>query len=107
MARVTAKMREIGAKLVLAVDPGQLQPIEAGTPFRDVVARHGATARKTIGRQRENWQKAAPRELAAGQIPEALARYSKGGAVSHNTDCAEAIEALDASYAMDAQANPG
>lgn len=45
LARVSTKCREIGAKLVLVGDPEQLQPIEAGTPFRDLVARHGAAHR--------------------------------------------------------------
>ncbi|MEO0363540.1 MAG: AAA family ATPase, partial [Pseudomonadota bacterium] len=35
LERIARKMKEIGAKLVLVGDPDQLQPIEAGTPFRD------------------------------------------------------------------------
>lgn len=58
LTRVATKMNEIGAKLVLVGDPGQLQPIEAGTPFRHVVDTHGAAcrprsiAKKPSGRNR-------------------------------------------------------
>lgn len=51
MARVADKMQEIGAKMVLVGDPDQLQPIEAGTPFRDFVARHGASQLHEVHRQ--------------------------------------------------------
>ncbi|MEM7720740.1 MAG: AAA family ATPase [Pseudomonadota bacterium] len=106
MARVTTKLQEIGAKLVLVGDPEQLQPIEAGTPFRDLVAKHGAAELKDIYRQREDWQRAASRALAEGHIPEALSRYAKTGAVSRQQDRDAAIEALVESYAMDSDATP-
>ncbi|MEM8617013.1 MAG: AAA family ATPase, partial [Pseudomonadota bacterium] len=46
MQRVMSKMDEIGAKLVLVGDPDQLQPIDAGTPFKKLVEAHD-TARLT------------------------------------------------------------
>ncbi|WP_299628106.1 AAA family ATPase [uncultured Tateyamaria sp.] len=67
MARVTSKLNEIGAKLVLVGDPDQLQPIEAGTPFRDLVDKHGAAQLTEIHRQRADWQKQASKDLAAGK----------------------------------------
>ncbi len=106
MARVTAKLQQIGAKLVLVGDPDQLQPIEAGTPFRDLVAKHGAAGLREIYRQREDWQRDAARKLAAGCVPEALSRYDRNGAVSQQEDRDAAIDTLVEAYAMDAAAHP-
>lgn len=102
MARLAAKTEEIGAKLVLIGDPDQLQPIEAGTPFGDLTENHGAARLTEIHRQREAWQRQASRDLAAGNIAEAVQSYSRRGAVTHGDD---AFEALVESYAMDAEAN--
>ncbi|MEM7399533.1 MAG: AAA family ATPase [Pseudomonadota bacterium] len=102
MARVAAKIEEIGAKLVLVGDPDQLQPIEAGTPFRDLVAIQGAARLTEIHRQREDWQKTASRDLAAGRVAEALQAYSERQYVTQDR---EALEALVETYAMDAAAS--
>lgn len=105
LARVAAKVNEIGAKLVLVGDPDQLQPIEAGTPFRTVVETHGAARLTEIHRQRTDWQRAASRDLAAGDVAEALDAYAERGNVRHGAD---ALEALVESYAMDVAAEgPG
>lgn len=105
MARVAAKLNEIGAKLVLVGDPDQLQPIEAGTPFRQIVKSHGAAALTEIHRQREDWQKRASRNLANGDMGSALDQYQKGGAVSRSDDQQSTLEALVETYAMDVAAN--
>lgn len=104
MDRVAAKMREIGAKLVLVGDPEQLQPIEAGTPFRDLVADHPAARLTEIHRQREDWQRAASGDLAEGRLAEAVSAYADHGALRPATTRDEAIEALAETYAMDAAA---
>ena len=105
LARVAAKMREIGAKLVLVGDPDQLQPIEAGTPFRDLVETHGAAHLTEIHRQRADWQQQASRDLAAGRIDDAVQRYADRNAVTRGEDRDAAIEALVEAYSMDALAN--
>lgn len=105
MARITQKMDEIGAKLVLVGDPDQLQPIEAGTPFRRLVETLGAARLTEIHRQREGWQKQASRDLAAGQIDKAVSAYSENSAVSSFGDRDQTIEAIAETYAMDAKAN--
>ena len=105
MARVTEKMTEIGAKLVLVGDPDQLQPIEAGTPFRRSVKAHGAARLTEIHRQRAEWQKRASRDLAAGDVTKAVDQYRKRDAVTQVEDRGSAIEALVETYAMDVAAN--
>ncbi|MEM9030141.1 MAG: AAA family ATPase [Pseudomonadota bacterium] len=106
MARLAEKMRSIEAKLVLVGDPDQLQPIEAGTPFRDLVDRHGAAELRDIYRQRQNWQRQASRHLAEGRTAEALQTYANNGAVARSDDRASAIEAMAETYVMDSVANP-
>ena len=104
-SRVTAKCQEIGAKLVLVGDPDQLQPIEAGTPFRDLVDIHGAAKLTEIQRQREGWQKRATRDLADGKTDHALKAYKANRALKQSDDVSEAIEALVERYAMDSMAD--
>lgn len=104
MARVAAKMEQIGAKLVLVGDPEQLQPIEAGKPFRDLVGSLGAARLTDIYRQREEWQKQASRNLADGRIFEAVEAYGAHGAVTNGAD---AFEALVETYVMDAESDGG
>ncbi len=98
LTRIASKMKDIGAKLVLIGDPDQLQPIEAGTPFRDIIKKQGAAHLINIHRQRDDWQKQASRDLAAGRTVEAVRRYADRGAVKQGED---AFEALVESYAMD------
>ncbi|MEM9477802.1 MAG: AAA family ATPase [Pseudomonadota bacterium] len=98
LSRIAQKIDEIGAKLVLIGDPDQLQPIEAGTPFRDLIATHGAARLTEIHRQKDGWQRKASRDLAAGRVAEAVAAYAKKGAVTQGTD---AFDALVETYAMD------
>jgi ATP-dependent exoDNAse (exonuclease V) alpha subunit len=53
MERVLHHAVGAGAKLVLVGDPEQLQSIQAGGWFRDLVARHGATTLSQVRRQRD------------------------------------------------------
>ena len=101
LSRVTAKCQEIGAKLLLVGDPDQLQPIEAGTPFRDLVDIHGAAKLTEIHRQREDWQKQASRDLAEGKTDQALRNYKDRKAIKQSGDVSEAMEALVEHYAID------
>lgn len=105
MMRIARKLRQIGAKLVLIGDPGQLQPIEAGTPFRDLVERHGAATLNEIHRQKEQWQRHASRDLAEGRIEEAIKAYDADGAIHRSDDRASAIAALLQDYMRDRETN--
>lgn len=105
MARVSAKMDEIGAKLVLVGDPDQLQPIEAGTPFRDLVDWHCAARLTEVRRQKAHWQREATQALAQGDTSQAVETYRRNGSASAHQTQDEAIEALAERYAMDALAD--
>ncbi|MEM6311929.1 MAG: AAA family ATPase [Pseudomonadota bacterium] len=105
LSRVTAKCQEIGAKLVLVGDPDQLQPIEAGTPFRDLVDIHSAAKLTEIHRQREDWQKQASRNLAEGNTDRAMRTYRDKNSIKQSGKISEAMEALVEQYAMDSMAD--
>jgi Ti-type conjugative transfer relaxase TraA len=105
MTRIASKLNDIGAKLVLIGDPDQLQPIEAGTPFRDVIADVGAARLTEIHRQREDWQKKASRDLADGNTAQAVQSYREDGAVKQGHTREETIEALVEAYTMDVAAS--
>ena len=107
MRRVMDKIDEIGAKLVLVGDPDQLQPIEAGTPFRHLAKTLMTAKLSEIYRQQAPWQRKASRHLAAGEVYTAVKAYEKNGDVSTTPYRQDALEALVESYAMDALANPG
>ncbi|MEP2890929.1 AAA family ATPase [Tateyamaria sp.] len=107
MQRIMTQMHAIGAKLVLVGDPDQLQPIEAGTPFRKLVDGHGAARLTEIHRQKEHWQKQASRDLAEGRIAEAIQAYDAYGTVRKSTHLDDALAALVEDYMVDVSKNGG
>ena len=109
----TRQMRRIleaaelgGAKVVMVGDPEQLQAIEAGAPFRQLVERHGAMEITEVRRQRDGWQRQATRELATGRTQAAIARYDAAGAVHGHDTRDEARRALVADWMADRQHDP-
>lgn len=105
LARVSEQLQQRGCKLVLVGDPHQLQPIEAGTPFRDIEEIIGASRLTEIRRQQTEWQRRASRDLAEGRIIEAMTAYADRGCVHDAGDRDEAIAKLVDDYVADCQAN--
>ncbi|MGE0284400.1 MAG: AAA family ATPase, partial [Rhizobiaceae bacterium] len=101
MMRVADKLQKVGAKLVLVGDPGQLQPIEAGTPFRDLIECHGAARLSEIHRQKEAWQRDASRDLAEGRTQDAMNAYDADGSVRRIANRDKALAALLEDYLGD------
>lgn len=87
-------IREAGAKAVLVGDPEQLQAIEAGGALSYIVNHYEHARLSKIWRQREEWQRAATRDLAEGKTAAALDAYASAGMVQEHTDRAAAVEAL-------------
>jgi Ti-type conjugative transfer relaxase TraA len=75
LERVLSHAAGTGAKVVLVGDPQQLQAIEAGAAFRSIHERHGGAEIGEVRRQREDWQRNATRDLAAGRTGHALEAY--------------------------------
>ena len=94
MERVLTVAGKAGAKVVLVGDPEQLQAIEAGAAFRALAERHGAAEITEVRRQRQDWQRAATKELATGGTDAALGRYAAAGMVEAHATRAEARAAL-------------
>lgn len=101
LARVTEQLQQRGCKLVLIGDPDQLQPIEAGAPFRDIVESVGASHLTEIRRQQSGWQRQASRDLAGGFIETALQSYADHGLVHNASDRDQAIAQLVDDYVAD------
>lgn len=70
-----------GAKLVMVGDGEQLQPIQAGSPFKVLTEKFNSAHIETIRRQRIDWQREATFDLAKGRGQSAFARYESEGFV--------------------------
>ena len=88
----------MGAKLVLIGDPEQLQPIEAGAPFRAIVERIGYAELERIYRQREEWMRQASLDLARGHVAKAIGAYNGRGRIIGEKLKAQAITSLIAAW---------
>jgi Ti-type conjugative transfer relaxase TraA len=106
LERVLTHAAEAGAKVVLVGDPQQLQSIEAGAAFRWVHERHGGTELGEVRRQREDWQRAATRDLATGSIGEAIHAYDSHGMMHEAETREEARSDLIDGWDRDRQASP-
>lgn len=101
LKRVAEQLRRRGCKLVLVGDPDQIQPIQAGTPFRDTIEIAGVAHLTEIRRQNAGWQRQASRDLAAGQIASAMQAYAGRGHVYEKFDREDAIAALVDDFVAD------
>ena len=101
LQRFVKQAQARGAKLVIVGDPEQLQPIQAGTPFRELVDNIGAAKLNEIRRQRSEWQRAASRDLAEGRSGDALKSYQDRGFVTETADTSQAIARLVEDYMAD------
>jgi conjugative relaxase-like TrwC/TraI family protein len=99
-----------GAKVVLVGDERQLQPIDAGGPFRRFVLKtlKERTTRLTeITRQSEPWMREAVADFAAGRSRDALSRFASHGRLVITPTRSCAIGALIENWNAHHQANPG
>jgi Ti-type conjugative transfer relaxase TraA len=94
LGRVLAEASAAGAKVVLVGDARQLQPIEAGAPFRAITERAGLAEIGTIRRQKEDWARDASMAFARGDVKAGLAAYRARGQVRFEADRAAAKAAI-------------
>ena len=94
LGRVLAEARKAGAKVVLVGDDKQLQPIEAGAPFRAIAERTGVAEIGTIRRQREQWAREASMDFAKGHVRDGLSAYRERGHVRFEASREEAKAAI-------------
>ena len=98
-------IKQQGAKLVLVGDPEQLQPINAGTPLKEIANQVGAVELTEIRRQKTDWQRKASRDFAQKRTKEAIQAYADHGAVYEAESQDEAITALVEDYMCDLESN--
>lgn len=101
LARFVSIAKKSGATLILVGDPEQLQPIQAGRPFKDIAQESGAARLTEIRRQRQEWQRQASSHLAEGRCADAIETYRQQGFVSTAIDTPEAIAKLAQDYVAD------
>ena len=107
LEQVLSHAAEAGAKVVLVGDIKQLQAIEAGAAFRSIHGRHGGAEIGEVRRQREDWQRDATRDLAAGRTGDALEAYRSRGIVHVAQTREQARGDLIERWDRDRQAAPG
>lgn len=87
-----------GAKVVMVGDSKQLQPIDAGGPFRFLAETHGAVELTNITRQYELWMQDAVHQMAAGDAEAALTQYALAERLHLADNRERAREALVAAW---------
>lgn len=101
MAQALEAIREGHGKLVLVGDAKQLQPVDAGGPFKAIGEAVGQVELTEIRRQREQWARDAVHSFAAGHAKEALFAYAERGFLTVADDPREAIRILVADWKKD------
>lgn len=107
LQRVLAEASGASAKVVMVGDVQQLQAIEAGAAFRLLAERHGAAEIGEVRRQAEAWMRDATRDFANGRTGEAIAAYSRAGAVHAAESRDGARAALIDRWDAERRAEPG
>ncbi len=91
MVRLVRATEKAGAKLLLVGDEYQVPPVSAGNPFKTLKRELGYAELTENRRQRQDWQKAASREIREGLVAEGLRKYLDAGMIAIVRDREEAI----------------
>lgn len=106
MEEVVGEVLSAGGKVVLVGDARQLQPIEAGGPFRTIGEAVGHAELTQIIRQREGWSRESVKAFSRGDATEALRAYTERGLVHVADDRLGAMRELIARWKEKALADP-
>lgn len=101
MARFVTEAKAKGVKLVLVGDAEQLQPIEAGAPFRAMTENIQPAILRGVHRQKEGWQKQASKDFASGNSQAALQAYQDNKAIDIAESHVSAVQTLVRDYMND------
>jgi Ti-type conjugative transfer relaxase TraA len=94
MAELVEVTERAKAKLVLVGDARQLQPVDAGGPFKAIAERVGQAELIENRRQKDDWTKKAVAHFSSGDAAKALEEYAKRGLVSVAENRDAAIQSL-------------
>ncbi|MET1414401.1 Ti-type conjugative transfer relaxase TraA [Roseibium sp. HPY-6] len=101
MSRFINEAKDKGVKVVLVGDAEQLQPIEAGAPFRVMTERLDKAELQNVHRQRQDWQKSASQSFALGKTQAAINAYQENNRIEFAESQDEAVQGLVADYLND------
>lgn len=94
LANIIQLTQQAGAKLVLVGDHQQLQSIEAGTAFKNLLERNDYAELTEVRRQKIDWQREATKQLSKGNTGEALGLYEKQDCIYRSKNRSTAKEQL-------------
>ncbi len=98
MERITGRLAEAGAKMIVLGDARQLQPIQAGAAFRAFVDVTGYAELDTVVRQSEPWMREAAIAFGSGDAEAGVAAYVDQDKFAWNETSEEARTALIAEW---------
>ncbi len=101
MTRLLQHAARAGAKVLLVGDAKQLQPIEAGGPFKHLCGLIGDVLLKKILRQADPTRHAAIEDFAYGRSREALADFIRRGELHELSTKADAIDRMVERWVVD------
>jgi conjugative relaxase-like TrwC/TraI family protein len=106
MKTILDAAKKAGAKVVLVGDAKQLQPIDAGGPFRAIAKKLGEAKLTEIKRQEKEWAREVVTLFSQGKAGEALERCNKEGLVSISRTRAQAMNSLISDWKRDGIERP-
>ncbi|HYE39742.1 MAG TPA: AAA family ATPase, partial [Ramlibacter sp.] len=106
LGRVLHEAARTGAKLILVGDDRQLASVERGGLFSVLRERYGVATIEKVTRQRQEWQREAAEDLAAGRHDRAVQAFADRGCVRWSNTQDEARAALVAQWAADTAGRP-
>ncbi len=101
LQRLTSEVERTHAKLVLVGDERQLQAIEAGSPFANLLTRRDSARLTNVQRQREEWARRASLKFAEGRSREALEDYARHGLLHIGKNHNQVVSRLTADWKED------
>ena len=101
MSQLVGLAKQTGARLILAGDERQLQPVAAGAPMKAIADLNGSAELAEIARQKIDWQRENSMALSNGQIADAINSYRMHGNIELHEDGKAALDALVADYRAD------
>lgn len=106
MEKLLSSAQKAGAKVILAGDTKQLQPVSAGGPMSAIAKTCGTQRIERIRRQRVEWQRSASEDFAKGQHTRAMEAYQTAGRLKVGQTAEDAIAQLTADWKADLLAYP-
>jgi Ti-type conjugative transfer relaxase TraA len=100
MSELIHEIKKANGQLILVGDEKQLQPIDAGNPFKAIGERIGQSELTSIVRQKESWARDAVKDFAFGEAEKGLKAYAERDLLKVSETRTEAMKELISDYRM-------